>query len=551
MSQMCPSCSRDNQDNISNCIFCHEPLLGLLGSNTVLIGRYRVSRVLGCGGMGAVYLADDLRIAGRQVAVKENLNTHPHAQTQFQSEVGLMATLRHPNLPAVSDQFRGPTGRQYMVMDYVAGDTLEDLVARRGPLPEAEVIALADALLGVLEYLHGQGVVHRDIKPANVKLTPEGKPVLVDFGIAKVHVPGQPTKTWARGVGSPGFAPIEQYGTGTDVRSDLYSLGAVMYYLLTGKAPPPAPDLASGTPLTPPRKLQPGVTLDMQRLVFRAMALNPGQRYQSATEMRKALAGLGQTSVPGPAPMPALPPTPPAPKRAPARAWVWITLLTVGVIGGGLWAANGMHPVPTPVVVERVVLVTATPNVTSAGRTPSVGGIGAVALVASRTSERASSSKPTVQDTPSLPLPTPTPRPTWTPTPKPTLKPIPTLTPTPARANPVSQVQKAVTPCPSYLHKPLPGMGLLVIENHIGEPLHIDYIGTTLKWDLPPKQGDVPSRLVLDLRPGKHTFVDNTPWGHGRISVDITPGSAFISPIWYNNRTEELVYPLEIPNGCQ
>jgi hypothetical protein len=94
-------------------------------------------------------------------------------------------------------------------------------------------------------------------------------------------------------------------------------------------------------------------------------------------------------------------------------------------------------------------------------------------------------------------------------------------------------------------------MGLLVIENHIGEPLHIDYVGTNLKWDLPPKQGDVPARLVLDLPPGKHTFVDNTPWGHGRISVDITPGSAFISPIWYNNRTEEFVYPLEIPNGCK
>jgi len=94
-------------------------------------------------------------------------------------------------------------------------------------------------------------------------------------------------------------------------------------------------------------------------------------------------------------------------------------------------------------------------------------------------------------------------------------------------------------------------MGLLVIENHIGEPLHIEYVGTNLKWDLPPKQGDVPARLVLDLPPGKHTFVDNTPWGHGRISVDITPGSAFISPIWYNNCTEEFVYPLEIPNGCK
>ena len=292
MPQMCPDCSRDNPDGASSCAYCREALLGLLGANTLLTGRYRVTRVLGCGGMGAVYLADDLRISGRQVAVKENLNTQPQAQSQFQTEVGLMAALRHPNLPAVSDQFPGPTGRQYMVMDYVAGETLDDLVTRRGPLSETEVIALADQLLDVLGYLHGRGVVHRDVKPANVKLTPEGKPVLVDFGIAKVQVPGQRTKTWARGVGSPGFAPIEQYGTGTDARSDLYSLGAVMYYLLTSQAPPAAPDLVSGTPLIPPTRLRTDITEELQRVVFKAMAPSPAQRYQSALEMQQALPGL-------------------------------------------------------------------------------------------------------------------------------------------------------------------------------------------------------------------------------------------------------------------
>ncbi|MDW8269099.1 MAG: trypsin-like peptidase domain-containing protein [Anaerolineae bacterium] len=105
--------------------------------------------------------------------------------------------------------------------------------------------------------------------------------------------------------------------------------------------------------------------------------------------------------------------------------------------------------------------------------------------------------------------------------------------------------------CPPYLHKPKPGMGILVIENHLGEPLHIDRVGTTEKWDLPPKQGDEPSRLVLDLPPGTHEFIDNTARGQGHISVTIRPGSAFVSPIWYNDRSEELVYPLEIPASCR
>ena len=157
-----------------------------------------------------------------------------------------------------------------------AGENLEDLVTRRGALPAPEVIVLVNQLLDVLGYLHGRGVVHRDVKPANVKLTPEGRPVLVDFGIAKVFIPGQITKTWAHGVGSPGFAPIEQYGTGTDARSDLYSLGAVTYYLLTGQAPPPAPDLGgwNATSFRRPSYAS-DVSEGLQRVVFTAMALSP------------------------------------------------------------------------------------------------------------------------------------------------------------------------------------------------------------------------------------------------------------------------------------
>ena len=137
MPQMCPECSRDNYDVAQTCGYCRQPLRGLLGQNTLLASRYQVAQVLGCGGMGAVYLAYDQRIQGRQVAVKENLDTTPLAHSQFDAEVKVMAALRHPNLPGISDHFTGPNGRQYLVMDYIAGETLEDLVAQRGPLPEA------------------------------------------------------------------------------------------------------------------------------------------------------------------------------------------------------------------------------------------------------------------------------------------------------------------------------------------------------------------------------------------------------------------------------
>lgn len=357
MPQMCPGCSRDNADGDAACVYCGEALLGLLGANAILAGRYRVGRVLGCGGMGAVYLADDLRIAGRQVAVKENLNTAPQAQAQFRTEVGLMAALRHPNLPAVSDQFAGPTGRQYLVMDYIAGETLEGLVARRGPLPEAEVIALADRLLDVLAYLHSQGVVHRDVKPANVRLTPDGKPVLVDFGITKLHAAGRSTQTWARGAGSPGYAPIEQYGAGTDARSDLYSLGAVLYYLLTGQAPPAAPDLISGLPLVPPRVLQPGISIGIQQLVSKAMALHQAQRYQSAGEMRQALQGLRYGA-------PTQRVSAPRPTTGAKRSTAWrvlagvVLIAVVGIVVIAVMYSTAQGSAGRPGVVTAAALVT-------------------------------------------------------------------------------------------------------------------------------------------------------------------------------------------------
>jgi len=409
---MCPECSRDNYDVAQTCGYCRQPLRGLLGQNTLLASRYQVAQVLGCGGMGAVYLAYDQRIQGRQVAVKENLDTTPLAHSQFDAEVKVMAALRHPNLPGISDHFTGPNGRQYLVMDYIAGETLEDLVAQRGPLPEAEVVALTRQLLDALDYLHSNRVVHRDIKPSNIKRAPDGRLYLVDFGISKRQATGVVTQSWARGVGSPGFAPLEQYQGGTDGRSDIYSLGAVLYFLLTGQVPPDAPDLASGTLLQPPSRVRPGVSGDTDRLVLRAMATQPVHRYQTAAEMRQALA-VGHRS------SPVSSPGRPGSRRlllfGSAAALVVVALAAVLAIvnGGNRTATPVAATLPPPVVTPA-----ATAN-------DSVAPDGAVVLVDTPTPL-----PPTPTATLRPPTKTPLP-PTATPRP-PTRTPTPTPMPTPA-----------------------------------------------------------------------------------------------------------------------
>lgn len=275
----------------------------ILSSGTSLNNwRYTVKNLLGQGGMGAVYLAEDLNLQGRLVAVKENLDTTSEAQQQFQFEAQILANLQHPNLPRVSDCFIEPSGKQYLVMDFVKGDDLQELLDRQGPLPENQVVVWMQGICGALQYLHGQQphpVIHRDLKPANVKITPHGQVVLVDFGIAKAHKPGKKTVAGARGV-TPGYSPPEQYGTGTDARSDIYALGAMMYHLLTGQLPDESITITPSNPLVPPRSLNPGLSLRVEQITLKAMAYKPDQRYQTAQEMERALAAHVAPVVPSP-----------------------------------------------------------------------------------------------------------------------------------------------------------------------------------------------------------------------------------------------------------
>jgi|GEM_PF-1027867 len=287
-----------------------------LQTGQILERRYRIETLLGQGGMGAVYRAIDLKF-NAPVALKENLAVTPDSQRQFTREAGLLHQLRHPNLPRVTDHFSIPGQGQYLVMDHVAGEDLKCLIARQGPLAEARALNLICQVLDALDYLHNRQVIHRDVKPANVKITPQGEVFLVDFGLAKVYDPGQETTIGARGA-TPGYAPPEQYGQGrTDARSDVYSAGAMLYTLLTGRVPPDALDMVirrGKLPSLP--QLAPHVSPHVVAAVECAMQTVPEDRFQTASDFRAALqeppTRVLRRKKPAPAPSPTPAPVQPA-----------------------------------------------------------------------------------------------------------------------------------------------------------------------------------------------------------------------------------------------
>jgi eukaryotic-like serine/threonine-protein kinase len=272
----------------------------------VLRDRYEIIDLVGQGGMGAVYKAEDLRLRGRVCAVKEVLpeliggpGMDDQAHEQFYREASVLARLDQPNLPKVSDFFQAD-GREYLVMDFVPGNDLRQLVeeARRRDsfLPEENVLAWATQLCDALTYLHTQDppVLHRDIKPSNIKLTPRGVVKLVDFGLVKLLQPDESrTVTVVQGRGTIAYTPLEQYGgdTGhTDLRSDIYSLGATLYHLLTGQPPADAKQrfLKPGS-LIPPRDINPHISVRVEKAILAAIAQHPDERPDSAEELRLLL----------------------------------------------------------------------------------------------------------------------------------------------------------------------------------------------------------------------------------------------------------------------
>lgn len=348
----------------------------------LLQNRYRINALLGQGGMGAVYDGYDTRLNIR-VAIKENQLVTEEARLQFEREAQLLASLRHVNLPRVTDHFVIPGEGQYLVMDFIEGDDLKQTMDKGGAQSEANVLHWADGVLEALIYLHGRNVIHRDIKPANIKITPGGAAVLVDFGIAKdVSATPGVTTTGARAL-TPGFAAPEQYGIEgmghTDGRSDIYALGATMYAVLSGEAPADVLSrIARPGKFVPLARRELAISPIVAETIDKAMMVEQGDRFQSAADMKLALHGespstlsVAPTLAVDPMATISLSPESKAPLRSnPMMQIVWIVvgaivLIGLGVVltgGGGRLAA--LFAAPTPTIAVEVPTATTSPTVT-------------------------------------------------------------------------------------------------------------------------------------------------------------------------------------------
>ena len=420
-----------------------------LATGQMLQDRYRIVSLLGEGGMGAVYRAWDARL-NIPVALKEMVpqpgldhQTLTQLRQQFQQEAQIMARLTHPHLVRVGDFFQ-EKGNAYLVMDFVAGESLAQHIEREGAIPEDQVLEWAGQLLDALAYCHSQGIIHRDVKPQNVIIRPDGRAVLVDFGLVKLWDPSDPrTKTAMRGMGTPEYAPPEQYEVKaghTDARSDIYGLGATLYHSLTGKAPPTATmRMADPEQFLPLRLVAPKVSEQTEAALMKSLELARSQRWQSAAEMAQSLglsiqawgeekvtrqvasppSGRGGTRVIGKGIQ-----AQPTPRRTGVPPWAWVLggLAALAVIGLALGVvvvmlrrSGGASANPTPTTMATAPIVAPTKGKTD---TPTSS---PPANTATRPPTSAPTKPPT--DTPApTDTPTPTPRPV-TPTPVPVIPP--------------------------------------------------------------------------------------------------------------------------------
>lgn len=302
--QICNVCGRDIPALVRFCSWCGSPVprttqTGLLSPQSLLHhGRYLILQQVGKGGMAAVYKAQDLQARQRTVAIKEMSQQGLSGQELQQAidafihEAELLGHLKHANLPSIYEQFEDG-GRRYLVMEFIEGKTLEDRLAaaqqQGGNLPLKQVMGIARQLCIVLEYLHTRQppIIFRDLKPANIMLGRQQQVYLIDFGIARLFKPGQLKDTTA--LGSPGYAPPEQYRQATSPRSDIYSLGATLHQMLTGLDPSQSPFYFQPFSINQPA---------LERLVLRMVSLDAKQRPGSMQEIRQELERIIQPDKP-------------------------------------------------------------------------------------------------------------------------------------------------------------------------------------------------------------------------------------------------------------
>ncbi|MCB0198989.1 MAG: serine/threonine protein kinase [Anaerolineae bacterium] len=421
----------------------------VISTGSMLKGQYRIDALIGGGGMATVYRAYDLNLQ-RVCAIKQNMDASPEAQRQFHLEAVLLAKLSHPHLARVTDHFFDTTGQQYLVMDFVEGENLETLVARTGALPEAQLLAWMAGVLDAVSYCHGQGVIHRDIKPANlVKRRGQDEVVLVDFGIAKQEWGGM-TMTGARAA-TPAYAPLEQFTGHTDARSDIYSLGATLYYLLTGHEPPDSRLVASGVAsVTPPRSYAPRISPATEQAVLQAMALRVGDRPQTVAQFQAALVNPAKLLV-GPVQT-----SKPASHRRPALIGLLVVVIvaaSAGLVVAFMQLVNGPSRV-TPTATRAPITSTDVPEVEMTVHvSPTLDSTVTRTVVAGLTIA-VPATDPLQTETPGAVGTRPatsTAAATETPTPHATSTPRPTLPPTPSGPAPTNTPQPPLSLAPALI----------------------------------------------------------------------------------------------------
>ncbi|GHO44693.1 hypothetical protein KSX_28560 [Ktedonospora formicarum] len=308
---------------------------GIVGSGSLMPnarlqnGRYIVDKILGSGGMGTAVLAKDTRVSNKIVVIKE-LVSDSNDKVQFQEdvrnferEVETLSTLDHPLIPAVTDSFQEGT-RYFMVQEYVSGENLETHLDRLGKaMPEREVLTYAAQVLDIMDYLAQQTppIVHRDIKPANIIIGSKDKRAhLVDFGIARADVAKNTQKKQTSALGTPGYAPPEQYQGNADARSDLYALAATMHHLLTNRDPRDFGPFS----YPPARSVNPQISPETEQMLTKALTIDVNKRYRNPAEMRQRVeeilrdrfkvapdTSMYMFATSGSMTVPAVPPTPP------------------------------------------------------------------------------------------------------------------------------------------------------------------------------------------------------------------------------------------------
>lgn len=250
----------------------------MLAQGTLLHDRYRIVEILGRGSRNTAYRAVDEKL-GVDVVVKENLFKTDEDARQFRLEAVILANLQHPNLPRGTDHFLIGDQVQYLVMDYIEGEDLNQRMERAGTITDEEAILIGTAICDVLTYLHTRNppIVHRNLQPGNIRITPDGHIFLTGFGLAKVLHGGQAAVREAR----------------TDARTDIYSLGATLYAALSGRIPEDGLARAmDNVQLTPLRKLTPKISRRLAVAIEKAMAIDPADRFQTAEDFKRALADI-------------------------------------------------------------------------------------------------------------------------------------------------------------------------------------------------------------------------------------------------------------------